>query len=110
MLNGLSAHIEKALGQEFIEARDEVWADGNSGLHSMISGAIFRLREGLHAAESTITEQAETITALEAEVERLKAISDAAFYVVMQWSSGTEESTDKAILALEALFQTTEAQ
>lgn len=39
------------------------------------------------------------------EMERLKKISNAAFHVVMQWGSGTEESTKQAISELEGLFQ-----
>jgi len=65
MLDSLRECIIQALGEEFVTARDEVWADGNASLNSMVAIAVGRLRNRAESAEAKVT-------ALEAEIARVK--------------------------------------
>lgn len=95
-LQNIECHMRNLVSEAELEAAGATHAPGRPP-HIRVMRLISHLKERAELAESLLT-------VARADIERLKAISDAAFHVVMQWGAGTEESTRAAIVALEGLF------
>ena len=102
-----ASRVELLLGSEY-KIKHGLFTEENLAAHRDHAEQLGRhkaLGEAVNIIEAELAQARAAVSPREQEVERLKKISDAAFHVVMQWGSGTEESTEQAISELEGLFQ-----